>query len=163
VRLLARALLAVVSAAVLAVSAFAWTQVRVLDRSTASASVIGTGVAAAPAAEQNILLLGVDSRTDPQGNPLPPGLLDALHAGGSTDGGDTADSIIVVHVPAGGGRATAISIPRDSFVQLADGYGQHKINSAYSRAVADTTNSLTSGAAPPSRRAPAPPSTPSRR
>jgi LCP family protein required for cell wall assembly len=147
VRLLARALLAVVSAAVLAVSAFAWTQVRVLDRSTASASVIGTGVAATPAAEQNILLLGVDSRTDPQGNPLPPGLLDALHAGGSTDGGDTADSIIVVHVPAGGGRATAISIPRDSFVQLADGYGQHKINSAYSRAVADTTNSLTSGAA----------------
>jgi LCP family protein required for cell wall assembly len=143
--MLARALLAVVSAAVLAVSAFAWAHVRDLDRSTTSASVIGAGATTPPTAEQNILLLGVDSRTDPQGDPLPPALLDALHAGGSSDGGDTADSIIVVHVPAGGGRATAISIPRDSFVQLADGYGKHKINSAYSRAVADTTNSLTSG------------------
>ncbi|HEY2193292.1 MAG TPA: LCP family protein [Actinomycetospora sp.] len=131
-----------VSAAVLAVSAFTWVQVRVLDRSTASASVIGAA-APGPTAEQNILLLGVDSRTDPQGNPLPPAVLDALHAGGTSDGGDTADSIIVVHVPAGGGRATAISVPRDSFVQLADGYGEHKINSAYSRAVAFTTDSLT--------------------
>jgi LCP family protein required for cell wall assembly len=140
----ARCLVAAVSAAVLAVSAFAWAQVRVLDRSTTAAAVIGTTAVAAPAAEQNILLLGVDSRTDPQGNPLPPALLDALHAGDTSDGGDTADSIIVVHVPAGGGRATAISVPRDSFVRLADGYGQHKINSAYSRAVASTTDSLTS-------------------
>jgi LCP family protein required for cell wall assembly len=144
VRVVARSLLAVVSAAVLAVSAFAWIQVRVLDRSTTSASVIGAS-ATAPAAEQNILLLGVDSRTDPQGNPLPPALLDALHAGGSDDGGDTADSIIVVHVPAGVGRATAVSIPRDSYVQVADGYGKHKINSAFSRAVAYTTDSLTNG------------------
>jgi LCP family protein required for cell wall assembly len=142
VRSLARALAVVVSVAVLAVTAFAWTQVRLLDRSTAAAAVIGSGPSA-PAAEQNILLLGVDSRTDPQGNPLPPALLDALHAGDTSDGGDTADSIIVVHVPAGGGRATAISVPRDSFVQLADGYGKHKINSAYSRAVAFTTDSLT--------------------
>ena len=144
VRVLARALVVVVSVAVLAVTAFAWAQVRLLDRSTAAAAVIGSGPSA-PTAEQNILLLGVDSRTDPQGNPLPPALLDALHAGDTSDGGDTADSIIVVHVPAGGGRATAISVPRDSFVRLADGYGTHKINSAYSRAVAFTTDSLTSG------------------
>jgi LCP family protein required for cell wall assembly len=144
-RVFARCLVVAVSVAVLAVTAFAWTQVRVLDRSTAAAAVIGTAPAAAPTAEQNILLLGVDSRTDPQGNPLPPALLDALHAGDTSDGGDTADSIIVVHVPAGGGRATAISVPRDSFVQLADDYGKHKINSAYSRAVASTTDSLTSG------------------
>ena len=61
-RVLARCLVVAVSAAVLAVSAFAWGQVRVLDRSTAAA-VIGPAPAAAPAAEQNILLLGVDSRT----------------------------------------------------------------------------------------------------
>jgi LCP family protein required for cell wall assembly len=147
-RVFARCLVVAVSAAVLAVTAFAWAQVRILDRSTTAASVIGTAAMAAPApptAEQNILLLGVDSRTDPQGNPLPPALLDALHAGDASDGGDTADSIIVVHVPAGGGRATAISVPRDSFVGLADGYGTHKINSAYSRAAAFTTDSLTSG------------------
>ncbi len=144
-RVFARCLVVAVSAAVLAVSAFAWAQLQVLNRSTTAASVIGTTAVATPTAEQNILLLGVDSRTDPQGNPLPPALLGALHAGDTSDGGDTADSIIVVHVPAGGGRATAISVPRDSFVQLADGYGEHKINSAYSRAVASTTDSLTSG------------------
>jgi LCP family protein required for cell wall assembly len=144
-RVAVRSLVTVVSVAVLAVTAFAWIQVRVLDRSTTAASVIGTAPVAAPTAEQNILLLGVDSRTDPQGNPLPPALLGALHAGDTGDGGDTADSIIVVHVPAGGGRATAISVPRDSFVPLADGYGTHKINSAFSRAAAFTTDSLTSG------------------
>ena len=144
-RVLARCLVVAVSAAVLAVTAFAWAQVRVLDRSTTAAPAIGTAAMAAPTAEQNILLLGVDSRTDPQGNPLPTALLDALHAGDTSDGGDSADSIIVVHVPAGGGRATAISVPRDSFVRLADGYGTHKINSAYSRAAASTTDSLTSG------------------
>jgi LCP family protein required for cell wall assembly len=37
-----------------------------------------------------------------------------------------------VHIPAGGASATAISIPRDSYVQLAGGYGKHKINAAYS-------------------------------
>jgi LCP family protein required for cell wall assembly len=144
-RIAARCLVVAVSAAVLAVTAFAWTQVRILDRSTTAVSVVGTAATAAPTAEQNILLLGVDSRTDPQGNPLPSALLDALHAGDTSDGGDTADSIIVVHVPAGGGRATAISVPRDSFVRIADGYGKHKINSAYSRAAAFTTDSLTSG------------------
>ncbi|MEJ2867046.1 LCP family protein [Actinomycetospora sp. OC33-EN08] len=147
VRLFLRSLVVVVSAAVVALSAFAWVQVRQLDRSTASASVIQQPVAAPPTAEQNILLLGVDSRTDPQGNPLPPALLDALHAGDTGDGGDTADSITVVHVPAGGGRATAISIPRDSYVQLADDFGKHKINSAYSRAAAFTTDTLTEGTA----------------
>lgn len=157
VRLALRSVVVVVSLAVLAVSAFAWAQVRYLDRSTASASVIQPSVPRAPTAEQNILLLGVDSRTDPQGNPLPPDLLAALHAGDTGDGGDTADSITVVHIPAGGGRATAISIPRDSYVQLADGYGKHKINSAYSRAVTFTTDSLTetsAGGAPTSPFAP---------
>ncbi len=41
--------------------------------------------------------------------------------------------MIVVHIPAGGAAATAISIPRDSYVDIAGGYGKHKINSAYSR------------------------------
>ena len=60
-------------------------------------------------------------------------MLDALHAGGGDDGGDTTDTMIVVHIPAGGAAATAISIPRDSYVDIAGGFGKHKINSAYSR------------------------------
>jgi len=47
------------------------------------------------------------------------------------DGGDNTDTMIVIHIPAGGGRVTAISIPRDSYVSLANGFGQHKINSAF--------------------------------
>ena len=39
-------------------------------------------------------------------------------------------------------RAVAISIPRDSFVTLADGSGKHKINSAYGRATDDAKAAL---------------------
>jgi LCP family protein required for cell wall assembly len=80
---------------------------------------------------QNILLVGIDTRTDAQGNPLPQDVLNQLHAGGSGDGGDNTDTIIVIHIPAGGGKAVAFSIPRDSYVELAGGYGKHKINSGY--------------------------------
>jgi LCP family protein required for cell wall assembly len=128
-------------ASVLALGAagYGWTQLHRLTTGMATADVIepaarlpaSTG-SSAPVPEQNILLVGIDSRTDAQGNPLPRALLDQLHAGGSSSGGDTTDTMIVVHIPAGGASATAISIPRDSYVQIAGGYGQHKINSAYS-------------------------------
>jgi len=58
-------------------------------------------------------------------------VLKQLHAGNSEDGGDSTGVMIVVHIPAGARGATAISIPRDSYVRIADGFGQHKINSAY--------------------------------
>lgn len=143
-RVLGRVAVSVLSVAVVAVSALAWSQLQVLDRSTSTAQVIGPGPVSATA-EQNILLVGVDSRTDALGNPLPAPLLDALHAGASNEGGDTADSLTVVHVPAGGGRATAISIPRDSYVEIAGDFGKHKINSAYSRGVNTATAALTQG------------------
>ena len=81
--------------------------------------------------DQNILMVGLDNRTDAQGNPLPQSLLDQLHAGDASDGGDNTDTMILIHIPAGGGKAAAFSIPRDSYVQLAGGYGMHKVNSAY--------------------------------
>ncbi|NYI92771.1 LCP family protein required for cell wall assembly [Amycolatopsis endophytica] len=121
---------------VLAGTGFAWTQLSRLDSDLATADVIAPS-AQLPAGRdslavaQNILLVGLDSRTDVHGNPLPQALLDQLHAGDSADGGDTTDTMIVVHVPAGGGSATAISLPRDSYVQIAGGHGKHKINSAY--------------------------------
>jgi LCP family protein required for cell wall assembly len=91
---------------------------------------------AAPEPEQpfTALLVGLDSRTDASGNPLPAELLAALRAG-VDEGQLHTDTIILLHVPAGpDARAVAISIPRDSFVTLADGSGPHKINSAYGRA-----------------------------
>jgi LCP family protein required for cell wall assembly len=92
--------------------------------------------------DENILLVGLDNRTDAQGNPLSQSLLDQLHAGDQTDGGDNTDTIILIHIPAGGGKAVAFSIPRDSYVQLAGGYGMHKINSAYTYAEVAAQKSL---------------------
>lgn len=142
VRLLVRTLVVGLSAAVFALTALSWVQVRALDRSTPTAAVID-GPAPALTAEQNLLLVGLDSRTDARGNPLPEDVLAALHAGDSADGGDTADSLTVVHVPAGGGRATAISVPRDAYVDLGGGLGKHKINSAWSRASARAVEAMT--------------------
>ncbi|MFJ7215420.1 LCP family protein [Amycolatopsis sp. NPDC098790] len=137
-----RVALGVVSALVLGATGYAWSQLSKLDDGLVTADVI------APSAQvdeedtipgeplkvaQNILLVGIDARTDAYGNPLPQNVLDALHAGSGDDGGDTTDTMIVVHIPAGGAAATAISIPRDSYVDIAGGYGKHKINSAYSR------------------------------
>jgi LCP family protein required for cell wall assembly len=146
VRLLARSLTALLSLAVLGGTAMGWVQLRQLDRSTPTAAVIDRP-AAAPAEEQNILLVGLDSRSDAMGNPLPAPVLEALRAGGTSSGGDTTDTLIVVHVPAGGGRATAVSIPRDAYVDLGQGLGRHKINSAYSRASALATTQITAAGA----------------
>ncbi|GAB2959095.1 LCP family protein [Amycolatopsis acidiphila] len=125
------------SVLVLGVSGYAWTQVSKLTDGLATADVIEPAAQLpstpdVPVPEQNILLVGIDSRTDAQGDPLSQNVLDQLHAGDGSDGGDTTDTMIVVHIPAGGGEATAISIPRDSYVQIAGGYGKHKINAAYS-------------------------------
>ncbi|WP_243770331.1 LCP family protein [Amycolatopsis acidicola] len=133
---LAYSALGLASLLVLGVTGYAWSQVnRLQDLATADVIEPSAQLPSANGStyvpEQNILLVGLDSRTDAQGNPLPQNVLDQLHAGDSGDGGDTTDTMIVLHVPAGGGEATAISIPRDSYVQIAGGYGKHKINSAY--------------------------------
>jgi LCP family protein required for cell wall assembly len=51
-----------------------------------------------------------------------------------TSGPDTgvlnSDTIILLHVPEGGGAATAFSIPRDAYVNI-PGYRRDKINAAY--------------------------------
>jgi anionic cell wall polymer biosynthesis LytR-Cps2A-Psr (LCP) family protein len=128
------------SVLVLGATGTAWVQAKALQDGLTTADVLDHGASAT--ADQNILLVGLDTRTDAHGNPLPQSLLDALHAGSSTDGGDDTDTMIVLHVPADGSAVTAISIPRDSYVQLADGYGTHKINSAYPRAAQQARTDL---------------------
>ena len=84
---------------------------------------------------QNILLVGLDSRL---------GLSDAqkhkLHVGTDTFSLST-DTIIIVHIPADGSKATMISIPRDSYVDIPDGYLKNKINGAYADAWGDAKGS----------------------
>ncbi|HKS46050.1 MAG TPA: LCP family protein [Amycolatopsis sp.] len=89
----------------------------------------------------DILLVGMDSRTDAQGNPLPQEVLDTLHAGES-DGERNTDTMILVHIPQNGQRAVAISFPRDSWVELAGGFGRHKLNSAFVYAYNERSRSL---------------------
>ena len=118
----------VVAVLILVVAGSVWSLVNGLNGRLTRADVISSS-SWSLAGDQNILMVGLDTRTDAQGQPLPPAVLDALHAGGASDGGDT-DTMIVVHLPAGGGQATGFSIPRDSYVDI-PGYGKHKINSAY--------------------------------
>ncbi|MFC0433981.1 LCP family protein [Kutzneria buriramensis] len=134
-------LLVVVSMVVFGGTWYSWSKLAQLN-GLQTANVIDPGKATSPLEEQNILMVGLDTRTDAQGNPLPPDVLNQLHAGGADDGGDTTDTMLVIHIPAGGGAASAISIPRDSYVQLANDYGKHKINSAYSRAKNDAYATL---------------------
>lgn len=136
-----RTLVALVSAAVVATIGFGWYTYR-----TAADNVVRDDVIAAPdpnippsprdlpRTEQTILLVGLDSRTDAQGNPLPQDVLDALRAG-EADGEQNTDTMMVVHIPADPAKkAFAVSLPRDSYVDIAGGFGTHKLNSAYARA-----------------------------
>lgn len=81
--------------------------------------------------DTNILLLGLDSRRANDGSDLPRQLLDLLHVGSSSEvGGYNTNTMILIHIPAGGGRAVAISIPRDDYVEV-PGLGMKKIKEAY--------------------------------
>lgn len=90
----------------------------------------------------DILLVGMDSRKDAQGKPLPKQVLDELQAGGDDDGGLNTDTMILLHIPNDGSKAVAISFPRDSYVEHAGGYGKHKLNAAYSNAKIDADQRL---------------------
>ena len=63
----------------------------------------------------DILLVGVDSRTDAHGNPLSPEELATLRVG--DDEATNTDTIILIRIPNNGKSATAISIPRDTYVE----------------------------------------------
>jgi len=76
----------------------------------------------------DILLVGMDSRTDAHGNALSAQELATLKAGDEV--ASNTDTIILVRIPNSGKSATAISIPRDTYVS-APGLGKTKINGVY--------------------------------
>jgi LCP family protein required for cell wall assembly len=88
---------------------------------------------------QNILLMGLESRTDWNGNILPNDILRALHAGSRQEvqngtGGNDTNTLILVHVFGGGRRAVGFSIPRDDWVNFAGMVGPQnvgKVDQAY--------------------------------
>ncbi|MGW0523491.1 LCP family protein [Crossiella sp. NPDC003009] len=132
----ARTVAALLSVAVLTATGISWATVsRIEDNVTTTDLITELGQAPnAPEAKDgatDILLVGSDSRTDAEGNPLPAGLLKKLRTE-ANDGGVNTDTIIVLRVPDDGRKATAISIPRDTYTMV-PGIGEEKINSAYSR------------------------------
>ena len=83
--------------------------------------------------DTNILLIGLDSRRDNEGNPIPKELTKLLRVGPVTVGGYNTNTLILIHIPADGKKAVAVSIPRDNYVNV-PGYGMKKIKEAYSYA-----------------------------
>ena len=122
-----------VSALVLSTTAYVWAEYRSLVNGVYRSSALD-GEAGSLNGDINILIMGLDSRLDENGNPLPPDIYNALHAGGASDGGENANVLMLLHVPANGDRATSISIPRDDYVNLPgcpDGQCKGKIKQAY--------------------------------
>ena len=82
--------------------------------------------------DENLLIAGNDDRSN-----LTDAQVKELHVG--RDGGSLAtDTMMIVHIPANGARATLISLPRDSYVDI-PGYGKNKLNSAYAQAYNDAS------------------------
>jgi LCP family protein required for cell wall assembly len=113
-----RVLAALAAVLVLAATAIGWTSYRGITEGITTSQALAGGPAST-GHDQNILTMGLDSRLDQHGRPLPQDILDALHAGDESVGGYNANVLIVAHIPGDGGPITAISIPRDDYVELA--------------------------------------------
>ena len=129
--------LAMVSVLVFGLAGYGWSTFQNLHQGLNTTDVIGP---AAPDKATDILLVGLDSRTDAHDNRLAPDVLARLRAG--SNDGELTDTMILVRIPDNGRRAVAISLPRDLYVQLPDGYGKHKLNSAFARAKNTTAERL---------------------
>jgi LCP family protein required for cell wall assembly len=108
----------------------AWGKIRSFESGINQISPIALGGGGEDGAI-DVLLVGMDSRTDAHGNPLSEEELATLRAG--DDEATNTDTIILVRIPNNGESATAISIPRDSYV-AAPGVGKMKINGVYGSA-----------------------------
>ncbi len=138
------ALSCIAAALVLAISGFSYFVVKNVDAIGGSHAIVsGPSVGA-----QNILLMGLESRTDWNGNILPPDVLKALHACNAAEvaagcGGNDTNTLILIHIFANGGKAVGFSIPRDDWVTFPtayDGQTQGKIDQAYGLALAAAEN-----------------------
>jgi LCP family protein required for cell wall assembly len=127
VQRVARAVAAALTLAVVLGTGVAWSNVRSFEDGIFHMSAPSLGKGGDDGAI-DILLVGLDSRTDAHGNPLTPEELAALKAG--DEEATNTDTIILIRIPNNGKSATAISIPRDAYV-AAPGLGKTKINGVY--------------------------------
>lgn len=95
--------------------------------------------------EQNVLIMGMDTRVDQQGKPLPKQVYEALHAGTEDDGGYNANVLMLVHIPKDRKQSVGISIPRDDYAEIVGaplGVTHSKIKEAYGLAMQQRMNEL---------------------
>ena len=138
-----RVLITLLSAAVLVVTGVSWATVDLLegDLGTTDAldpALVDDGSAGHDGAT-DILLVGIDSRTDAKGNPLPLKVLRTLRTEYSE--GTNADTIILVRVPDDGTAAHAVSVPRDTVV-TAPGGQPSKLHAVYRQRQSETAQQL---------------------
>ena len=137
-RRVARTVLALIAVTVMVGTGVAWGKIRSFEDGIFHMSTAALGGGGQDGAI-DILLVGMDSRTDAHGNPLSEDELAALHAG--DDVSTNTDTIILVRIPNNGKSATAISIPRDSYVK-APGLDKTKINGVYGQVKLDKMKQL---------------------
>lgn len=142
-----RVVVGLVSATALAAMSLLWLRVVQLEESTNTTDAVAqaqTGPAAqAPPPDDganDILIVGNDSRTDMQGNPLSAELLRELR----TEATETlnTDTLILLRIPRGGGQTSAVSIPRDTSVKVPGLENEEKINGAYGITKAKTAQRM---------------------
>ena len=122
---------------VIVVSGYAHNVVNLTNQIEGGASIGGGPSAGA----MNILLMGLESRTDFDGNTLSSAQLTQTHSGSDGPDGNLGaqdtDTLILIHVFAGGQKAIGYSIPRDDVVNYphtSDGVTEGKIDGAYNYA-----------------------------
>jgi LCP family protein required for cell wall assembly len=114
----------ITSLAVLAASGYLWYLYRDFNSKVDRVNAIGEAtVADSDGSDQNILLVGSDDRST-----ATPAELREL--GTEQASAKNTDTMILLHVPADGRKATAVSFPRDSYVNI-PGFGKGKLNAAY--------------------------------
>ncbi|CCH28859.1 Cell envelope-related transcriptional attenuator [Saccharothrix espanaensis DSM 44229] len=120
---------------VLVASGVAWTTYQDLDSGVRRSRAIPED---APRSTDGftVLLIGLTTRRDLDGGAPSDEVMSQLHAGDVDRGGYNANTLILVHVPADGGPATAMSVPRDNYAVLhgVPGTPRERIKEAYGRA-----------------------------
>ena len=129
-------LIAGLAVVVLVLGYAGYSYVRLTQGITTSDVLVPDGTATTGSAhgDVNLLIMGLDSRVDENGDPLPADIYNALHAGDASDGGLNANVLMLLHIPGDGSKASVISIARDDYVDLAgcpDKQCKGKIKQAY--------------------------------
>ncbi|HEX4728088.1 MAG TPA: LCP family protein, partial [Jatrophihabitans sp.] len=137
-----RIVAAALSLLVLVGSGWAWATYRSFNANIKRVQLSTHSSAAAKnidGSAQNILIVGNDDRDTATNAEL-------AQLGTTRDGGSyNTDTMMLLHVPADGSKATVISFPRDSYVAI-PGHGMNKLNSAYPDGVQDGKGDKASGA-----------------